>query len=132
MKWVTACAPGHRPDRLPLADRPVHRPGCGVSVRGTGWVRAVAEETGAIPYDVPGVELSHVGDGCSFDSFLEKYQLDDPALQEVAVIVRGADTDRFGSGSAGGWTVCNLAWSAPNSRRPRDAAGRHRDLRRTL
>ena len=57
-------------------------------------VRAVAEETGAIPYDVPGVELSHVGDGCSFDSFLVKYQLDDPALQEVARIVRGADTDR--------------------------------------
>src|SRR3954454_7883301 len=57
-------------------------------------VRAVAEKTGAVPYDVPGVELSHVGDGCSFDSILIKYQLDDPALHEIARIVRGADTDR--------------------------------------
>src|SRR5688500_8724274 len=43
-------------------------------------VRAVAGETGAIPYDVPGVELTHVGEGCSFDTFLAKYRLDDPAL----------------------------------------------------
>jgi hypothetical protein len=58
-------------------------------------VRAVAEETGAIPYDVPDVELSHVGDLCSFDAFLSKYRLDDPALQRLAVIVRGADTSRL-------------------------------------
>lgn len=51
-------------------------------------------ETGAIPYDVEGVELSHVGPLCSFDAFLEKYGLADPALHELAVIVRGADTDR--------------------------------------
>jgi hypothetical protein len=43
-------------------------------------VLAVAEETGAVPYDVPGVELTHVGEGCSFDTFLAKYGLDDPAL----------------------------------------------------
>jgi hypothetical protein len=55
-------------------------------------VRKVAEETGAIPYDVPDVELSHVAELCSFDAFLEKYELDDPALRELAVIVRGADT----------------------------------------
>jgi hypothetical protein len=58
-------------------------------------VLAVAEETGAIPYDVPGVELSHVGDRCSFDAFLAKYGLDDPALHHLAVIVRGADTSRL-------------------------------------
>ena len=58
-------------------------------------VLAVAEETGAIPYDIPGVELSHVGDLCSFDTFLIKYRLDDPALQQLAVIVRGADTSRL-------------------------------------
>jgi hypothetical protein len=46
-------------------------------------VQAVAEETGAIPYDVPGVELSHVGDLCSFDAFLAKYRLDDPALHRL-------------------------------------------------
>ena len=55
-------------------------------------VKAVAEETGAIPYDVAGVELSHVGPRCSFDAFVEKYHLDDPALAELARIVRGADT----------------------------------------
>lgn len=56
-------------------------------------VLTVAEEQGAIPYDVPGVELSHVGETCSFDSFLDKYDLGrDPALQQLAEIVRGADT----------------------------------------
>jgi hypothetical protein len=58
-------------------------------------VLVVAEETGAIPYDVPGVELSHVGDLCSFDAFLAKYSLDDPALHQLATIVRGADTSRL-------------------------------------
>ena len=55
----------------------------------------VAEQTGAIPYDIPGAELSHVDDRCSFDTFLQKYQLTDPALQSLAIIVRGADTDRL-------------------------------------
>jgi hypothetical protein len=58
-------------------------------------VRTVAEETGATPYDVPDVELSHVGDLCSFDAFLSKYGLDDPALHQLATIVRGADTSRL-------------------------------------
>ena len=52
----------------------------------------IAEQTGAIPYDIPGAELSHVGELCSFDAFLKKYDLSDPALQALAVIVRGADT----------------------------------------
>ena len=59
-----------------------------------GEVLAVARDTGAIPYDVPGVELSHVGEQCSFDAFLAKYALTDPALERLAVIVRGADTSR--------------------------------------
>jgi hypothetical protein len=58
-------------------------------------VLAVAKETGAIPYDIPGVELSHVGELCSFDAFLKKYELRDPALQQLAVVVRGADTSRL-------------------------------------
>lgn len=58
-------------------------------------VLASAVETGAIPYDIPGVELSHVGDLCSFDAFLQKYALDDPALRQLAAIVRGADTARL-------------------------------------
>jgi hypothetical protein len=56
-------------------------------------VMQVAEREGAIPYDVPGVELGHHGDRCSFDAFLDKYTLNDPALQTLALIVRGADND---------------------------------------
>jgi len=51
-----------------------------------------ADELEAIPYDVEGVELSHVGPRCSFDAFIEKYGLEDPALDTIATIVRGADT----------------------------------------
>jgi hypothetical protein len=58
-------------------------------------VLAVAERTGAIPYDVPGVELSHVGERCSFDAFLRRYELRDQALAQLAAIVRGADTARL-------------------------------------
>ncbi|MDR6539728.1 chromate resistance protein ChrB domain-containing protein [Variovorax soli] len=58
-------------------------------------VSEVAAETGAVPYDVPDVEMSHVGELCSFDAFLEKYQLKHPALQHLAHIVRGADTSRL-------------------------------------
>jgi hypothetical protein len=55
----------------------------------------VAAETGAVPYDVPGVEFTHVGEGCSFDAFVAKYDLQtDPAIVTIAAIVRGADTDR--------------------------------------
>lgn len=61
----------------------------------TGDVVKIAGETGAIPYDIPGVELSHVGDLCSFDAFLDKYHLNDPALQQLASIVRGADTSKL-------------------------------------
>ena len=56
----------------------------------------VAEETGAIPYDVPGVELTHVGESCSFDAFIRKYGLErEPAILTIAAIVRGADTNRL-------------------------------------
>lgn len=58
-------------------------------------VLRVANETGAIPYDIPGVEYGHVGELCSFDAFLRLHGLTDPALQQLAVIVRGADTGRL-------------------------------------
>jgi hypothetical protein len=60
-----------------------------------GQVMSTAAGTGAIPYDIPGVELSHVGEFCSFDAFLSRYGLNDPALQQLATIVRGADTSRL-------------------------------------
>ncbi len=58
-------------------------------------VIGVARETGAIPYDVPGVALSHVGALCSFDAFLARYDLTDKGLHQLALIVRGADTSRL-------------------------------------
>jgi len=54
-------------------------------------VMKVADEAGAIPYDVPGVELGHHGEKCSFDAFIEKYRIDDAALGKLALIVRAAD-----------------------------------------
>jgi hypothetical protein len=60
----------------------------------TSDVLSVAEKTGATPYDVSGVEMTHVGDFCSVDAFLKKYALNDPALQQLAEIVRSADTSR--------------------------------------
>jgi len=58
-------------------------------------VAKVAIETGAVPFDVPDVEFSHVGEQCSFDAFVKRYALTDPALGELATIVRGADTARL-------------------------------------
>jgi len=49
----------------------------------------------AIPYDAPGVELGHHGDRCSFDAIVEKYKIKDPAVLELAKIVRAADTDKM-------------------------------------
>jgi hypothetical protein len=54
-------------------------------------VDEVAAETGAIPFDAPGVELGHVEGRCSFESILVKYGLTDPALQRMAKIVHAAD-----------------------------------------
>lgn len=62
-----------------------------------------AKRENAIPYDIPNVELGHHGPRCSFDAFIERYELADPALALLAPIVRGADTDDRGltSESAG-------------------------------
>ncbi len=57
-------------------------------------VLRTAKEREAVPYDVPDVAFSHDGELCSFDAFLRHYRLTDPALAELAVIVRGADTGR--------------------------------------
>jgi hypothetical protein len=66
-----------------------------------------AEKRGAIPYDIPGAEYSHYGDQCTFDYIVEKHGLSDPALRQIATIVRGADTHRFelAPQSAGLWAI---------------------------
>ncbi len=76
-------------------------------------VGAVAASEGAIPYDVPGVELSHVGERCSFDAFIDKYRLDAPGLDTLATIVRGADTARLDlAPQAAGLLAISLGLSA--------------------
>lgn len=57
-------------------------------------VLAVADELGAIAYDIPGAPIEHDGPRCSFDTLLDRYEVQDSALRRLALIVRGADTDR--------------------------------------
>jgi AraC-like DNA-binding protein len=66
-----------------------------------------AKELDATPFDLPEVEYTHYGDRCTFDYIIEKHNLTDPALNVVAVIVRGADTDRhdIASQSSGLWAI---------------------------
>ena len=58
-------------------------------------VRRIAAERDAIPYDIADVKFSHEGERCSFDAFVKAYTLAEPALDALARIVRGADTDRL-------------------------------------
>jgi len=92
MKWVTRERP--KVDRVAcpwLIKRFVDAQAQFLYVPGD-QVLAVAEREQAIPFDVPGVELGHHGEECSFDAIIRKYNLTDPALQRLALIVRGADT----------------------------------------
>ncbi len=94
-KWVTRERP--KIDRIAcpwLITRFIDRNAEFLYVPATEVLR-VANETGAVPYDIPDVELSHVGELCSFDAFLSKYGLHDSALQRLALIVRCADTSRL-------------------------------------
>ena len=70
-------------------------------------VFAKAKELDAIPYDIPGAEYSHEGDKCTFDYIVKKHNIRDKAIQQIAVIVRGADTDRFelAPQAAGLWAI---------------------------
>ena len=94
MKWITRERP--KIDRIAcpwLIRRFVDRQAEFLYVPSTDVMR-VAKATGAIPYDIPGVELTHDGPLCSFDAFIKKYELQsDRALCALADIVRAADTD---------------------------------------
>ena len=92
MQWITRTRP--KVDRIAcpwLIERFVDPTAEFVYVPASEVV-AYAERTGTIPYDVPNVEHGHHGDECSFDAILNKYELTDPALRRLALIVRGADT----------------------------------------
>jgi rhodanese-related sulfurtransferase len=77
-------------------------------------VANTAQETGAIPFDIEGVEISHEGELCSFDTMLRLFGLDsDPHLARLALIVRGADTARYDlAAEAAGLHAVSLGLSA--------------------
>lgn len=95
-RWITRERP--KIDRIAcpwLVRRFVDRDAQFLYVPGTE-VRRIATEQTATPYDVPDVTFAHVGERCSFDAFVDHYRLaGDPALRQLAAIVRGADTDRL-------------------------------------
>jgi AraC-like DNA-binding protein len=70
-------------------------------------VMSAAKKLKATPFDVPDVEYTHYKDECTFDYFLKKHHIDDPALRTMAVIIRGADTDRhdLATQSSGLWAI---------------------------
>jgi hypothetical protein len=66
-----------------------------------------AAELNAIPYDIPGAAYTHEGNHCTFDYIVKKHRLTDPAILQIATIVRGADTDCFhlAPQAAGLWAI---------------------------
>lgn len=93
MKWITRERP--KIDRIacPWLIKRFIDPSAEILYVPPKDVLAIATKEGATPFDVPGVELTHAGPLCSFDAFLVKYHLEDPALAELAEMVRAADTD---------------------------------------
>jgi hypothetical protein len=66
-----------------------------------------AKTLNAIAYDLPGAEYTHEGDKCTFDYIVKKHKINDPAIQQLAEIVRAADTDSFqlAPQAAGLWAI---------------------------
>ncbi|MFL6603564.1 MAG: chromate resistance protein ChrB domain-containing protein [Steroidobacteraceae bacterium] len=93
MKWVTRERP--KIDRLacPWLIKRFVDADAEICYVPAAHVLAVAENEKAVPFDIPGVELTHSGPLCSFDAFIAKYRLKDAALDKLAEIVRAADTD---------------------------------------
>ena len=95
MKWVTRERPVIDRIACPWLIRRFIDPSAEFIYAPTDRVFAIAAESGATPYDIPGAEpFSHEGEFCSFDAFLKHYCIKDPALDRLALIVRGADTAR--------------------------------------
>ena len=70
-------------------------------------VNKLAKKLNAVPFDIPGVEFTHYDDQCTFDYFIKKYKITDPAIHKMAPIIRGADTDRhdMASQASGLWAI---------------------------
>ena len=61
----------------------------------TAQVFSEAARLKAVAYDIPGAPVTHEGEWCSFDGLLRAFEIEDPAVDRLARIVRGADTDRL-------------------------------------
>ncbi len=114
MQWVTREHP--KIDRIacPWLIRRFIEPGAEFLYLPTNQVLIFAHETGAVPYDIPGAEpFAHDGELCSFDMILHHHGIQDPALDRLALIVRGADTARHGiAPEAAGLHAISLGLSA--------------------
>jgi hypothetical protein len=117
MKWITRERP--KIDRIacPWLIKNFVDPEAAFTYVPQEQVLEKAKELGAIPYDIPGAEYSHYGEECTFDYIVKKHQLTDPAILELAKIVRGADTDRFDLApqASGLWAMsAGLSYNIPN------------------
>jgi rhodanese-related sulfurtransferase len=112
-RWVTRARP--KIDRIacPWLVRRFIDPAAEFFYVPSADVRAFAAANDAIPFDIPDVPYSHVGDRCSFDAFLQRHDLTDPALADLATIVRGADTGALAlAAEASGLVAISLGLSA--------------------
>ncbi len=112
-RWVTRARP--KIDRIacPWLVRRFIDPSAEFHYVPNAEVMAFAQAHGAVPFDVPDVPYSHVGDACSFDAFIRLHRLEDPALRELAAIVRGADTGALAlAAQASGLLAISLGLSA--------------------
>src|SRR6516162_7595554 len=133
MKWVTRERP--KIDRLacPWLIRRFIDQDAEIRYVPAAEVLAVAESEGAIPFDVPGVELTHSGPLCSFDAFLEKYHLEEPALAHLAEIVRAADTDTLDrSAQAPGLLAISRGFGSQHRKSPGATEDGPAQLRRAI
>jgi AraC-like DNA-binding protein len=107
MKWITRNQP--KIDRIacPWLIKRFIDPDAEIFYVPFDQVRVKARELDATPFDIPDTEFTHHEDRCTFDFFLERYELKDPALSDMAVIIRGADTDNhsLANQSAGLWAI---------------------------
>ena len=117
MKWITREHP--KIDRVAcpwLIKRFIDKDAQFIYVH-SNQVKNKAKELNATPFDVQDVEYTHYGNQCTFDFFIQKHRIKDEAIQKIADIVRGADTDKFGLAmqSAGLWAIsAGLSHNYPN------------------